>query len=359
MYVKIGISEPLQVAETFTFGLLANEEDKEEEEEDKKISSNEAIQTLSDIARVDTMVTVVDAKNFESYLGCTQRLLEKWGDDETQKAMIPEEDDRHVSHLLIDQVEFANVIMINKIDLVDKNFKGKMDDKYVPNKKIKHIAQLCNKLNPNARIMYSVYSEVDLKSILNSKSFSFNEAALNSGWLKEIKGDMKPESEEYGITSFVYRARKPFHPERLQLIMVAKMMKGVYRAKGFFWMCTQHDTCFDWNQAGDVVNLGLSGTWLATIPDEQWKEQYGEEMITDEVIQEIKKDFEGEYGDRRQEIVFIGDKTEMSIEEITEQLDFCLLTEKEMKLGVEGWKQKIKDPICQMLSEKAEQQHVH
>jgi len=360
-----GISEPMQVAETFTFGLLTMEDKKvqEEEESKQKSSSSKAMQVLMDIARVDTMVTVVDAKNFQQHIASAESLLQKWGNDETQKQMIPEADERNVAHLLIDQIEFSNVILINKCDLMDNAFDAKMRkieqakqaedtvQQYEPNEALKHIGEVCKKLNPRAKIVYCSFSEVDLASILNSKSFSFNDAALNPGWLKEIRdtaaaaggdGDERsihvPETEEYGITSFVYRARKPFHPMRLHLFMMAKMMKGVYRAKGFFWIATRNDTCFDWNQAGEIVDFEDGGNWFATIPEKEWN-------LTEEAVHAIKKDFVGKFGDRRQELVFIGDQKLMDKEKLIQQLDFCLLNKDEMRLGPQGWKEKIEDPF--------------
>ncbi len=208
-------------------------------------AQQKAISVLMDIARVDTMVTIVDANNFAQYIGSAESLLEKWGNDPTQKKMIPEQDARNVAHLLIDQIEFANVIIVNKCDLVDDGYDDKMDKieadgsgAYQPNETLKHIASVCQSLNPKAKIIYSSFSEVPLELILNSKTFKFADAALNPGWLKEIRGEHIPETEEYGITSFVYRARKPFDPMKLHLFMMAKMMSGVYRGKGFFWIAT-------------------------------------------------------------------------------------------------------------------------
>eukprot|EP01084_Bolivina_argentea_P229775 387729_1 len=298
-----------------------------------------AMKVLMDIARVDTMVTVVDANNFSQYIGSAESLLEKWGSDPSQKKMIPESDERNVAHLLIDQIEFSNVIIINKCDLLDDKFDENQDmNKYIPCNKLKHISSVCSKLNPKAKIIYSSFAEVNLKDLLNSKKFSFNEAALNPGWLSEIRGEHIPETEEYGICSFVYRARKPFHPMKLHLFMMAKMMKGVYRGKGFFWIATRNDTCFDWNQAGELVDFEDGGNWFATIPEKEW-------TLTNQQIKEIKKDFNGKYGDRRQEIVFIGDKDKMDRKSLEEQLNFCLLTKDEMRMGPEGWKEKIDDPF--------------
>eukprot|EP01083_Nonionella_stella_P095637 268526_1 len=330
-----GISEPLQVAETFTFGLLNLDDD-----DDTDKSALTKMSVLMDVARADTMVTVVDANHFTQYIESGDSLLEKWGDDEAQKKMIPAEDTRNVAHLLIDQIEFANVIIINKCDLVDEEYdaKVKKNGVYEANDALKHIASVCTKLNPKAKIIYSAFCEIDLKLILNSKVFSFKHAALNPGWLKEIRGEHVPETEEYGITSFVYRARKPFHPLRLHLFMMAKMMQGVYRAKGFFWIATRHETCFDWNQAGELVDFEDGGNWFATIPEKDWN-------LTEEAVQQIKKDFEGKYGDRRQEIVFIGDKDAMDKDKLIEQLNFCLLNKEEMRLGPEGWTEKIDDPF--------------
>eukprot|EP01083_Nonionella_stella_P197670 726520_1 len=330
-----GISEPLQVAETFTFGLLTMDEKKE----DNNNNNAAAMKVLMDIARVDTMVTVVDANNFSQYIGSAESLLEKWGSDPSQKKMIPESNERNVAHLLIDQIEFSNVIIINKCDLLDDKFDENQDmNKYIPCNKLKHISSVCSKLNPKAKIIYSSFAEVNLKDLLNSKKFSFNEAALNPGWLSEIRGEHIPETEEYGICSFVYRARKPFHPMKLHLFMMAKMMKGVYRGKGFFWIATRNDTCFDWNQAGELVDFEDGGNWFATIPEKEW-------TLTNQQIKEIKKDFNGKYGDRRQEIVFIGDKDKMDRKSLEEQLNFCLLTKDEMRMGPEGWKEKIDDPF--------------
>ena len=273
--------------------------------------------------------------------------------------MIPDLDKRKVAHLLINQIEFANVLIINKCDLIDNEFDDKMDEidrnenlifeeVYKPNEKLKRIAEICEKLNPKSKIIFSAFSEIELKSILNSKSFSFNQAALNPGWLKEIRDsaninevpkDMIPETEEYGITSFVYRARKPFHPMKLHLFMMAKMMIGVYRAKGFFWIATRNDICFDWNQAGELIDFEDGGNWFATIPEKDWNN------LTQDAINGIKKDFKGKYGDRRQEIVFIGDKLLMNKNELIKQLDFCLLNKDEMRWGPQGWKDKIDDPF--------------
>ena len=334
------------------------EDKKEQDNNDEEDGAKKAMQVLMDVARVDTMVTVVDANNFENYIGSTESLLQRWGNDDVQKKLIPDADQRKVAHLLINQIEFANVIIINKCDLVDNEFDDKMDEiekdeslifeeVYKPNDKLKRIAEICQKLSPKAKIIYSAFSEIELKSILNSKSFSFNQAALNPGWLKEIRDtannevpkDMVPETEEYGITSFVYRARKPFHPMKLHLFMMAKMMKGVYRAKGFFWIATRNDTCFDWNQAGELIDFEDGGNWFATIPEKDWSN------LTPDAIAGIKKDFKGKYGDRRQEIVFIGDKLLMNKDELIKQLDFCLLNKDEMRWGPQGWIDKIDDPF--------------
>ena len=220
---------------------------------------------------------------------------------------------------------------------------------YSPSPALQHIANVCQILNPSARIVFSAFSKVDLESLLNSRSLDFDEAAQNPGWLKELRDDGTggishvPESEEYGIISFVYRARKPFHPMKLHLFMMAKMMKGVFRAKGFFWIATRNDICFTWSQAAELVDFEDGGNWFATIPEEEWEAEFAN--MTESAIKDIKKDFDGKYGDRRQALVFIGDQRTMDKEALIEQLDSCLLSKEEMEMGPDGWAEKLEDPF--------------
>lgn len=285
-----GISEPLPVAETFTF-------------EDENGNS------LSNISRLDTMVTVVDAFNF---------MKDYNSDDELAKRgeSLGEEDDRTVVDLLIDQIEFANVIILNKTDLVEKS---DLD-------KLKVIIQT---FNPDAEILDSTFGKVDLDRVLNTNLFDFEKASQSAGWLKEIRGEHIPESEEYGISSFVYHSRKPFHPKKFwDLIYSESIWENIIRSKGFFWLASKPEFTGLWSQAGLSCRYEAAGVWWTATPKSEWPDD-------EEFIEEITKNFEGEYGDRRQEIVIIG--INLNKEEITKKLDSCLLTDDEIKKGQEYW----------------------
>lgn len=285
-----GISEPLPVAETFTF-------------EDENGNS------LSDISRLDTMVTVVDAFNF---------MKDYHSDDELFKRgeSLGEEDDRTVVDLLIDQIEFANVIILNKTDLVEKS----------DLEKLKIIIQT---FNPDAEILDSTFGKVDLDKILNTNLFDFEKASQSAGWLKEIRGEHLPESEEYGISSFVYQSRKPFHPNKFwDLIYSESIWENIIRSKGFFWLASKPEFTGLWSQAGLSCRYEAAGVWWAATPKSEWPDD-------EEFVKEITKNFDGEYGDRRQEIVIIG--INLNKEEITKRLDLCLLNDEEISKGQEYW----------------------
>lgn len=290
-----GISEPLPVAETFTF---ADDQGK----------------SLSDVARLDTMVTVVDALNFlEEYHGA---------DDLRERGIaLSEDDDRAIVDLLVDQVEFANVIVINKADLVDA-------------RKLERLEQILHRLNPDALILHAKFGAVPLHRILNTKRFDFNKAANAPGWLKELRGEHVPESEEYGISSFVFRARRPFHPARLDKLL-HHGLKNVIRSKGFFWLATRMDTAGYWSQAGGAARIEPGGRWMASVPRDDWP---GDPVDHDEIMEL----WDIPFGDRRQELVFIGIK--MNEGRIAESLEKCLLTDDEMLLGEEGWA-RFRDPF--------------
>lgn len=283
-----GISEPLPVAETFTF------------EDENGVSLNE-------FARLDTMVTVVDAFNFlkdYSSIDSLQMRGESLGD----------EDQRNVVDLLIDQIEFCDVIILNKVDLINEDEKQKLFG-------------ILHSLNPRAKIEVSEFGRVNLDRVLNTNLFDFNAAAQAPGWLKELRGEHIPETEEYGIQSFVYRARRPFHPQRF-FDFINSEWKGVIRSKGFFWLASDPEFAGSWSQAGAMARHGVAGYWWAAVPDEHWPED-------PQSREAIQKNWNDQTGDARQEIVLIG--MEMDQEDLIQRFDACLLDDNEMLLGVETW----------------------
>lgn len=285
-----GISEPLPVAETFTF------------EDENGIS-------LAEFARLDTMVTVVDAYNFLKDYGSVDRLTSR---GESQG----EQDERNVVDLLIDQIEFCDVIVLNKVDLIGEEEKEKL-------------LGILHSLNPRAKIEISEFGQVNLDKILNTQLFDFNEAAQAPGWLKELRGEHTPETEEYGIGSFVYRARRPFHPQRF-FDFIHSEWQGVIRSKGFFWLASHPEFAGSWSQAGAMARHGVAGYWWAAVPDEHWPEDQPSRDA-------IAKNWDDSTGDARQEIVLIG--MEMDQTRLIEQFDACLLNDEEMALGAAQWQE--------------------
>ena len=282
-----GISEPLPVAETFTF-------------------ADEAGASLSDIARLDTLVTVVDARNFfDDYCSRDELCDRGIGLDET--------DSRDVVQLLVDQIEFANVIVINKTDLVDTQ-------------DVAYLEAILRKLNPKARLVRATAAAVPLGEILNTRSFDMDEAASHPGWLAEAPGTHVPETEEYGISSRVFQARRPLHPQRFWDLITGPAFTGVIRSKGFVWLATRSDFAGVWSSAGSVSSLQYAGTWLATAPEEEWPEDLDRSEV-DEIWEEP-------WGDRRQELVIIGARM---ADDLLEQLEQCCLTDAEMAVGQEAW----------------------
>lgn len=290
-----GISEPLPVAETFTF-------------EDENGNS------LSKIAKLDTMVTVVDAFNFMKDYESEDQLQER-GES------MGEEDDRNVVDLLIEQIEFSNVLVINKSDLISSEDLDKLKS-------------ILKTLNPSAKIIIAEFGKVNLQEVLNTNLFDFEKAALAPGWLKELRGEHIPETEEYGISSFVYRAKKPFHPKRFWDLIHTEW-EGVIRSKGFFWLANEMDITGGWSQAGGSCRYEPAGMWWGAAKGIDWPDD-------EELVKEIVKTFDGEFQDRRQELVIIG--INMNKEEIIKNFDHCLLKDEEMSLGVENWK-KLENPF--------------
>jgi G3E family GTPase len=292
-----GISEPLPVAETFTF-------------------RDESGQSLNDIARLDTMVTVVDGMNF---------LLDYQAADslDSRGETLGEEDERSITDLLIEQIEFADVILVSKIDLISSCER-------------QELMAILERLNARAEIIAMVMGEVPLKKILNTGRFNFEKAAEAPGWLQALRGEHVPETEEYGIASAVYRARRPFHPQRFFSFIDRPWVNGkLLRSKGFFWLASKHKDAGSWSQAGGLMRHGFAGRWWRFVPKDQWPQE-------EENTAGIMAHWTAATGDCRQELVFIGQNIDFA--HLTDELDGCLLTEEEMALGVEGW-QRLPDPF--------------
>ena len=286
-----GISEPLPVAETFTF-------------------RDENEQSLADIARLDTMVTVVDGKNFLLDYQAAESLASR---GET----LGEEDERSITDLLIEQIEFADVILISKIDLISSRER-------------EELMAILERLNAQAEIIPMVMGEVPLHKILNTGRFDFERAAQAPGWLQELRGEHVPETEEYGIASTAYRARRPFHPQRFFDFIDRPWVNGkLLRSKGFFWLASKHQDAGRWSQAGGLMRHGFAGRWWRFVPKSQWPQD-------EENIAAIMGNWQLSTGDCRQELVFIGQNIDFT--RMRAELDACLLNDEEMALGVEGWR---------------------
>ena len=286
-----GISEPLPVAETFTF-------------------RGEDGQSLADIARLDTMVTVVDGVNFLQDFHAAESLASR---GET----LGEEDERSITDLLIEQVEFADVILLSKIDLIASAER-------------EELLAILRRLNSHAEIVPMSMGQVPRERILNTGRFDFERAAQAPGWLKELRGEHIPETEEYGIASTAWRARRPLHPERFFTFINREWTNGrLLRSKGFFWLASKHQEAGSWSQAGGLMRHGFAGRWWRFVPKEQWPED-------DEGVQAIMCNWQADVGDCRQELVFIGQHIDFA--RLTAELEACLLNDAEMVLGSEAWR---------------------
>ncbi|CAG9220221.1 Putative metal chaperone YciC [Paraburkholderia tropica] len=283
-----GISEPLPVAETFTF-------------------ADESGQSLSDVARLDTMVTVVDAFNFLRDYG-SQDSLQVRGES------LGDEDTRTVVDLLIEQIEFCDAIVLNKVDLID-------------DAALERLMAILQRLNPRARIEVAEFGRVPLDRVLDTRLFDFEEASKAPGWLAELRGEHTPETEAYGIASFVWRARRPLHPQRFWALINSEW-PGVVRSKGFFWLASRPTHAASWSQAGAVCRHGMAGLWWAAVPKHRWP--------TDaESLEFIEGNWDAHVGDARQELVLIG--MEMDEAGLRARLDACLLSDAEMAEGPQAW----------------------
>ncbi|MDO9521344.1 MAG: zinc metallochaperone GTPase ZigA [Pseudohongiella sp.] len=285
-----GISEPLPIAETFTF------------EDEHGVS-------LANVAKLDTLVTVVDAANFlNDYEDAfsLQETGESLGDD----------DDRSVSDLLVDQIEFCNIVLISKTDLVDAA-------------QLEKVKAVIRSLNPEAEIVPISAGQVPLDKVIGTGRFNFEQAQQAPGWLRELRGEHVPETEEYGISSFTYRARRPFHPARFYDFLHQNWPAGrLIRSKGFFWLASHPTLIGQWNQAGGIARHGFAGTFWSALPRDQWP--------TDaEALDYIEEVWEEPFGDMRQELVFIGQS--LNQQQVCAQLDACLLTDEELFAGKAHW----------------------
>ena len=283
-----GISEPIPVAQTFSF-----------------VDEENGID-LSRFSYVDTMVTVVDTFNFFKDFGSPELLVDR---DLTDI----ENDYRTIVNLLTDQIEFANVIILNKTDLVSKDHLGVL-------------RATINKLNPSAQIIESSYSKVDPSRILNTGLFDFDEAEQSAGWIEELnKEDHTPETEEYGISSFVYRTKKPFDPVRFMNYIQQRFPLSIIRSKGLFWLASRPDQALIWGQAGGSLKADSAGVWWSSMPFESRIQQYAFVENQDH----IEKDLDTTFGDRKNEIVFIGQDMDEAL--VRSHLDSCLATDDEIK----------------------------
>ena len=292
-----GISEPLPVAETFTF-------------------ADEDGVSLSDVADLDTMVTVVDAVNFlkdyeeAKYLQDTQESL---GD----------EDERSVADLLVDQVEFADVILVSKTDLA-------------PSEDVSRLQAILKTLNTHAQIIPIANGNVDVDAVLSTGRFDFERAQQAPGWLAEMRGEHVPETEEYGISSFSYQARRPFNPEKFFAFLHGTERYGkLLRSKGYFWLATRPEFAGQWSQAGGIARYGFGGMFWSAVPRSRWPDD-------PEYLASIEKSWEEPFGDMRQELVFICHGLDES--SVRSALDDCLLNDEEMFAGRQFW-ESLPDPF--------------
>ena len=292
-----GIAEPLPVAETFTF-------------RDRQGRS------LSDLARLDTLVTVVDGVNFLRDFHEAESLASR---GET----LGEEDERSITDLLIEQVEFADVILISKIDLISRAER-------------EELTAILGRLNTQAEILPMSMGRVPLERILDTGRFDFERAAQAPGWLREMRGEHVPETEEYGIASTAYQARRPFHPQRFFDFLSREWDNGrLLRSKGWFWLASKPEEAGSWSQAGGLMRHGHAGRWWRFVPREHWPQD-------EEGVAAIMKHWTPEVGDCRQELVFIGQHIDFS--RLSRELDACLLDDAEMAGGPEAWRA-LSDPF--------------
>ena len=281
-----GISEPIPVAQTFSF-----------ESEDGSID-------LSKFSYVDTMVTVVDSFNFMKDFSSPEYLTDR-------NLTNIDGDSRTIVNLLTDQIEFANVILLNKIDLITKS-------------ELSNLKDIIRKLNPEAQIISTNHSKVSLNCVINTGIFDFEKAESSAGWIKELENEHTPETEEYGIGSFVYRRNIPFHPKKFLDFVQQKFPLNVIRSKGLFWIASRNDQALNFSSAGGSIKADAAGVWWASMPFSE-RIRYASFIDNQE---EIESGWEKDFGDRKIELVFIGQN--LNVDAITHELDLCLLNENEL-----------------------------
>ena len=264
---------------------------------------------MSQLSRLDTMVTVVDTASFLRDYNAAEALQER-GES------LGEEDERTVTDLLIDQIEFADVIVLNKLDLAGEE-------------KAAEVEAIIRALNPGAKIMMTSQGQVPLDAVLDTGLFDYDKAASSAGWIKELAGEHIPETEEYGIASFTYETAHPFDAEKLwAFVHDDDNWRGVLRSKGFFWLAADHSVAYEWAQAGGVVNVHPIGFWWAAVPREHWGHPEGQRPDQD-------PSWHPRYGDRAQRIVFIGQQ--MDEPAMRARLDACLLDKTLADDDSEAW----------------------
>lgn len=336
-YIFLACNSIFQVAETFTFTLDELDHHDHDHGHNHQANLIAQIPMLKDHARLDNCVTVIDAVNFDATFKTGDYLSDRF-------EASGENDDRTVVHLMIDQIEFANFIVLNKVDLVEPEVLGR-------------IRNTLKRLNPVAEIYPTNYSNVPLSKILNTHQFNFFKAAQSSGWMQQLRGaEIVPETEEYGISSFIYHKHRPFVPRKLYDLMknnfllqvrtdgkkveekqflgdsvkdgIAARSAGpfanVLRSKGFMWSATRPFNMQEWSQAGAILVLQNAGPWFWSLDPSEW-------IGYDESV--IKKKFseDKDIGDRRNEIVFIGSFDENDRDEIKRALDSCLVTDEQFR----------------------------
>ncbi|TPV93184.1 MAG: GTP-binding protein [Myxococcales bacterium FL481] len=287
-----GISEPIPVAQTFTF------------EDESGVS-------LSDVSRLDTMVTVVDTASFLRDYKAADALQdrgESLGDD----------DHRTVTDLLIEQIEFANVIVLNKLDLVSEA-------------QALETQAIVSALNPGAKVLTATQGQVPLDHVLDTGLFDYDTAASSAGWIRELNREHTPETEAYGISSFTYRSSQPFDAEKLWAFLHdEENWRGVLRSKGFFWVAADHRVAYEWAQAGGVSSVNPGGMWWAAVPRTHWHQPDGERP-------DQQPGWHPRYGDRVQQVVFIGQGLDEA--GLRARLDACLLDKRLAAAHSKDWAQ--------------------
>lgn len=313
-----GISEPLPIAETFSFT-------------DGKGNA------VADLARLDTTVTVVDAAAVHANLSRVERAASCRGEQEDGGSGSGSGDgsggDKTLADLWVEQIEFADVVVLNKADLLASG------------DELAALTALVRKLNPGSRTVPASFGRVDLGAVVNTGLFSMEKAERAPGWLQELRGKHVPETEEYGVSSFVYKRTRPFHPGRLHALIrrekespAASALAGLVRVKGYIWVATRMSHMVFWSLAGTVghsMSIGPHDKWLTATDPAEWPEGLD--------LDKAAASWQPLWGDRRAEVVLIGLGLDRGAAEAA--LDACLLTEEEMALGPAGWRERLDDPF--------------